>query len=133
MHTNFWTKKRLVELSLQDSIRVVEKLRQGDLDIEVPIRHAEQMTIEFQGKARTLLWLVEHHPAKIEALMDTIEPGSPLFAALVTVYNYPDHLEAILAAVKKTNDHIQSACIEGLKRYRQPMQVRPIRRMLVRH
>jgi hypothetical protein len=119
----FWTKKRIEQLGDREQAIVAQQMTEKTLDYEMPLHQAEKMKVKFRGEFKALKWMAKHHPSRFEVLMDTMEPGSVLFHAITVVYNH--YLPKILAGVKKVNERIQKASVEGLARYRARTRMKP--------
>src|SRR4028119_1346389 len=75
------------KLDARDEALVIDRLRHGSLDYDITLTQALAMEVRIGGELRTLAWVAENKPKRLEFLMQTVEPGSVLFAAIVLVYD----------------------------------------------
>jgi hypothetical protein len=102
-------------LSPQDQDKVASRMKEGSLDYGISDEMAGKMEVRVHGKMRTLQWVAENKPARLEMLLDTMKPGSVLFEAVTIIYN--KNLDKIIPAVEKENSRIRDAGIQGLKNW----------------
>jgi hypothetical protein len=109
-----------------DQRRVAERVLEGSIDYDLTLEQACLMEVRISGKLRTLAWVAENKPRRLELFMDTMEPGSVLYQAITLVYNA--NIDRVLKDVTTENARIRDTVMAGLAASREAkaMHVRPV-------
>jgi hypothetical protein len=107
-----------------DQRRVAERVLEGSIDYDLTLEQACLMEVRISGKLRTLAWVAENKPRRLELFMDTMEPGSVLYQAITLVYNA--NIDRVLKDVTTENARIRDTVMTGLAASREALKVRPV-------